>query len=283
MEKLTGTQIPKVLLEIPQPPKTLWLEGELPDFNEYKYLAVVGSRKFTNYGRECCEKLIMGLAGKPIVIVSGLAIGIDTLAHKTALCAGLKTVSIPGSGLNRDVIYPRQNAKLADEILASGGALLSENPPDFKALLHSFAQRNRIMAGLCSAVLIIEAGEKSGTLITARMALDYNRTVLVVPGSIFNQSSIGANRLLKQGASPVCSSEDILVELGLETETGQTVLDLSSLSELEKRVYEILNEPLPRDDLLREMGLEISEANSLLTMMEIKGLIKESLGEMRWA
>lgn len=281
MDKLTDGDIPKVLQEIPQPPKELWLKGELPDFSEYKYLAVVGSRKFTNYGRECCDKLIMGLAGKPIVIVSGLAIGIDTLAHKTALCAGLKTLAIPGSGLNRDVMYPRQNEKLADEIIANGGALLSENPPDFKAMLHSFPQRNRIMAGLCKAVLIIEAGEKSGTLITARMALDYNRTVLVVPGSIFNQSSIGANRLLKQGASPVCSSEDILMELGLETDTGQTLLDLSSLSELEKKVYEILSEPLPRDDVLRELNLEISEANSLLTMMEIKGLIKESLGEMR--
>lgn len=283
MQKLTGGDIPKVLLEIPQPPKELWLEGELPSFDEYKYLTVIGSRKFTNYGRDCCEKLIMGLAGKPIVVVSGMAIGIDTLAHVTAMRAGLKTLAVPGSGLNRDVIYPRQNAKLADEIVASGGALLSENPPDFRAMLHSFPSRNRIEAGLSTAVLIIEAGEKSGTLITARMALDYNRSVLVVPGSIFNQSSIGANRLLKQGASPVCSSEDILVELGLETETGQALLDLSSLSSLERKVYEILNEPLSRDDLLRELSIPIQEANSLLTMMEIKGLVKESLGEMRWA
>jgi len=283
MQKLTGDKIPKVLLEIPQPPKELWLEGELPPFDEYKYLTVIGSRKFTSYGRDCCEKLIMGLAGKPIVIVSGMAIGIDALAHITAMKAGLKTLAIPGSGLNRNVIYPRQNARLADEILACGGALLSENAPDFKAQLYSFPSRNRIEAGLSTAVLIVEAGEKSGTLITARMALDYNRTVLVVPGSIFNQSSIGANRLLKQGASPVCSSEDILVELGLETDTGQTLLDLSSLSSLEKKVYQMLQEPLPRDDLLRELDLDIAEANALLTMMEIKGLIRESLGEMRIA
>ncbi|MFA6006225.1 MAG: DNA-processing protein DprA [Candidatus Paceibacterota bacterium] len=281
MQKLTGSEIPSVLREIPQPPKELWLDGELPNFDDYIYLAVVGSRKFTNYGRECCEKLIMGLAGKPVCIVSGLAIGIDTLAHKTALCAGLPTVAVLPSGVDRKSLYPRQNVKLADEIVKSGGALLSENTPGFKAALYSFPQRNRIMAGLSKAVLIIEAGDRSGTLVTARMALDYNRTVLVVPGSIFNQSSIGANRLLKQGASPVCSSEDILIELGLESESGQALLDLSSLSELEKKVYEILIEPLPRDDLLRELNLEISEANSLLTMMEIKGLIKESLGEMR--
>ena len=226
----------------------------------------------------------MGLACKPIVIVSGMAIGIDTLAHVTAMRVGLKTLAVPGSGLGREVIYPRQNAKLADEILASGGALLSENPPDFKAMLHSFAQRNRIMAGLSGAVLIIEAGEKSGTLITARMALDYNRTVLVVPGSIFNQSSIGANRLLKQGASPVCSSEDILVELGLQDpESAQATLNLDSLSATERKVYSILIEPIPRDDLIRALDLSTQEANTLLSMMEIKGLIKESLGEMRIA
>ena len=283
MITLTGKQIPEVLREIPQPPGTIYIEGELPSMDEYVYLAVVGSRKYSQYGRECCEKLISGLAGKQICIVSGLAIGIDSLAHRSAISAGLPTVAVLPSGISRSALYPRQNVALADEIVSEGGALISENEPGFKAMIHSFPERNRIMAGLCRAVLIIEAGEKSGTLVTARLALDYNRTVLVVPGSIFNQGSIGANRLLKQGASPVCSSDDILSELGLETETGQALLDLSTLSNLEKKVYDILQEPLPRDDLLRELDISVSEANSLLTMMEIKGLIKESLGEMRWA
>lgn len=281
MNKLTGAQIPEPLKHIPDPPKQLWIEGELPSFEEYTYLAVVGSRKYSTYGKEACETLLAGLAGMPIVIVSGLAIGIDSIAHQAALNAGLSTVAVPGSGLGREVLYPRQNIQLAEEILKAGGALLSENPPDFRPYPHSFPERNRIMTGLAQAVLVIEATERSGTLITARMAVDYNRTLLAVPGSIFNPSSMGANRLLKQGAAPVCSSSDIISELGLETSLKQEPLDMAALGENERKVLELLYKPLSRDELLRALGIPISQANALLIMMEIKGLIKESLGEMR--
>ncbi|HRY62250.1 MAG TPA: DNA-processing protein DprA [Candidatus Paceibacterota bacterium] len=284
IRKLNQNEFPKALLEIPQPPKQLYVEGELPDENEYIYLTVVGSRKFSNYGKDACEKLISELAGYNIVIVSGLAHGIDAIAHKAAMKAGLKTVGVPGSGLDRKVLYPSLNRKIADEIVSKGGALLSEFDPMQRATRYTFPQRNRIMAGLAKAILVIEAGDKSGTLITARLATEYNRDLLVVPGSIFSPNAAGSNKLINLGATPVSSGEEILKALGIDVETKQKALDLKdpALSENERKVLEILSiEPLPRDDLIRELKLPISESNTLLSVMEIKGLITESLGEVR--
>ncbi len=280
--KLEGEKIPAPLLEIPEPPEQLWLEGRLPPPSEYRYLTVVGSRKFSNYGREVGEKLITGLSGQPIVIVSGLALGIDTIAHRAALAARLPTVAFPGSGLDREVLHPRSNCRLADEIVEAGGALVSEFPPTYPAGLHTFPRRNRLMAGLARAVLIIEAGDKSGTLITARLALDYNRDVLAVPGSIFGSGSQGTNKLIRQGATPITSSDDILEALGFDrSDIAQPKLNLSDLSANERQVVEIITlEPLPRDELIRALGLPTSVANSLLGIMEIKGLIKELGGEV---
>ncbi len=280
---LSPKQFPALLREINDPPEKLYLEGELPP-PESIYLTVVGSRKYSNYGREACEKIIAELAGYPVVIVSGLAVGIDTIAHKSALQARLLTLAIPGSGLGRSVLHPSSNRKLADEIIEAGGALLSEFPENYPAGLHTFPRRNRIMAGLSKAILVIEAGEKSGTLITAKLATDYNRDVLAVPGSIFSAGSLGTNNLIKQGAAPVCSGRDVLLALGfdLPDENGQQKLDLQNLSATEKKVYEILKiEPLPRDELIRNLNLPISEANVLLATMEIKGIIKEMMGELR--
>src|SRR3990167_8447881 len=168
IKKLPKKDSPKALLEIPQPPEDLWIIGELPP-EDLIYLCVVGSRKFTSYGKEACEKIIAGLKGYPIVIVSGLAMGIDAIAHKKALSVGLKALVFPGSGLSREAMYPKTNIKLAEEIFNSGGCFLSEFEPDFKATLWSFGRRNRLMAGISKAVLIIEAEERSGTLITARL------------------------------------------------------------------------------------------------------------------
>lgn len=215
IRKLDTKEIPKCLFEIPHPPKELYIRGTLPP-KDHIYVCVVGSRKHTQYGKECCEKIIEGLKGQPVVIVSGLALGIDAIAHKAAIKAGLKTVAFPGSGLDDSVLYPRTNFNLAKEILKSGGCLISEFPPDMKAEIWTFAQRNRLMAGISKAVLVIEAEEKSGTLITARMATDYNRDVLAVPGSIFSSTSIGTNKLLALGATPVTSSIDILDVLGFK-------------------------------------------------------------------
>ncbi len=280
--KLKLEQFPKALLEIPQPPKELYMRGVLPP-EDYVYLAVVGSRKYTSYGRDICEKLIRGLKGYPIVIVSGLALGIDSIAHRAALSAGIITLAMPGSGLDPKVLYPSSNANLADEIVENGGCLLSEFEPMMKAELYSFPQRNRLMAGISRATLVIEAAEKSGTLITARMALDYNRDVLVVPGSVFSNTSTGTNKLLKQGATPIATSEDLLEALGFEVEK-KTMTDAEKYADCtdeEMKFIKMLFEPMERDELIRESGMDIATTNALLSIMEIKELIKEELGEIR--
>lgn len=284
IKKLPKGKFPKALLEIPQPPEELWIIGELPPEN-LVYLCVVGSRKFTSYGREACEKIIAGLKGYPIVIVSGLAMGIDTIAHKKALQVGLKILVFPGSGLSKEAMYPKTNLKLAEEIISKGGCLISEFEPDFKATLWSFGQRNRLMAGISKATLIVEAEEKSGTLITARLTTEYNRDLLVVPGSIFSPNSKGTNRLLHQGATPITSAEDVLEALGFELpkdEEKQAKLFLD-LSPEEKSVVNLLREPMPRDDLIRAIKMPTPTANALLSVMEIKGIIREELGEIRLA
>ena len=284
IKKLPKEKFPKGLLEIPQPPEDLWIIGDLPPENLI-HLSVVGSRKFTSYGREACEKIIAGLKGYPIVIVSGFAMGIDTIAHKKAMQVGLKTLVFPGSGLSAEAMYPKTNVKLMEEIVENGGCLISEFEPDFKATQWSFPMRNRLMAGISKAVLIIEAEEKSGTLITARLTTEYNRDLLVVPGSIFSSNSKGTNRLLRAGAIPITSSEDVLEALGFELpkdEEKQAKLFLDLLPE-EKKVVDLLREPVARDDLIRAMKMSIPTANALLSVMEIKGLIKEELGEIRLA
>ncbi len=282
--KLKLEQIPKQLFEIPHPPMMLYMRGKLPP-EDYIYLAVVGSRKYTSYGKEMCERLIRGLKGYPIVIISGLALGIESIAHQAALDAGLTTVSFPGSGLDDSVLYPQTNLKLAQRIVDRGGCLLSEKEPDFKAMPSSFVQRNRLMAGICKAVLIIEAEEKSGTLITARMALDYNRDVLVVPGSALSQNSKGTNRLIRQGATPITTSEELLETLGFEIEKEYQTDEerYADCSKEEKIILELLREPMERDELIRQSKMNTKNANALLSIMEIKELIKEELGEIKRA
>ena len=209
--------------------------------------------------------------------------GIDSIAHRAALDNGLITISFPGSGLDNSVLYPRMNIKLAQEIVDNGGCLISEFLPNAISQLYSFPQRNRLMAGISKAVLIIEAEEKSGTLITARMALDYNRDILAVPGSAFSSNSNGTNWLIKQGATPITSSNDILEALGFEIERKilseeEKYIDCSKE---ELKIINLLREPIERDELIRISGMPTSEANALLSIMEIKDLIKEELGEIR--
>ncbi|KKW06573.1 MAG: protecting protein DprA protein [Candidatus Kaiserbacteria bacterium GW2011_GWC2_49_12] len=259
---LSPNRFPPLLKEIPDAPKKLYVRGTLPSYDSM-WLAVVGSRAATNYGRQAVRHLIEGLRGYPVVIVSGLAYGIDAEAHKAALEAGLPIVAVPGSGLDWSVLYPRANVNLAREIIKAGGAHLSEFEPNMKAADYTFPQRNRIMAGLCKAVLVIEAKERSGSLITARLATEYNRELLVVPGSIFS-----------------AESQDILRALGIETQTREMTLHID-LFENERRVLEIIVSPVSRDKLLETLKLPVSEANILLSTMEIKGLIVEELGVVR--
>lgn len=281
--ELTKEVFPPLLREIPDAPKTLYARGPLPDSNIYKYVTVVGSRKYSSYGKDVTEKLIEGLAGHPVVIVSGLALGIDAIAHEAALRTGLLTIGVPGSGLDWNMIYPRTNLSLARKILEKGGALLSEYPPETKAALYTFPRRNRIMAGMSHATLLIEAGEKSGTLITARLVGDYNRDLLVVPGSIFSPTSVGVHQFLRLGATPVTSSNDILEALNLETRFPSASLRVpNNLSEGEQKIFEILTVgEISRDELTELLELPAHETSALLSMLELKGVIKEELGTIR--
>jgi DNA processing protein len=277
--------ISELLPEITDPPKTLRMQGEFPITD--KYLTVVGSRKYSEYGKAVCEHLIIGLRGYPITIISGLALGIDGIAHRSALSAGLKTVAVPGSGLSDKVLYPASHRGLRDKILESGGCMLSEFEDDFRATPYSFPQRNRIMAGLAHATLIIEAELKSGTLITSKYAIEYNRDVFTIPHSIFSKTSEGPHMLLRLGATPITSPADILTALGFDT-TKENLLgnsnklrDYSDCSADELEVVNILAEPMSRDEIIRGLNKPIHITQTILAIMEIKGLIKEEMGEIR--
>lgn len=280
IKKIEKNDFPKSLLEIPQIPKQLYIRGDLPE-SDLIYLSVIGSRKYTAYGKEVCKKLIEGLKGFPICIVSGLALGTDSIAHESALNAGLKTLAIPGSGLDENLIYPKSNIGLAKRILENDGCLLSEFEPKQNATLWTFPQRNRIMAGISKAVLVIEAEEKSGTLITARLATEYNRDVLTVPGSIFSSTSSGPHMLIRLGATPVKNSEEILEALGIDN-TNKSAIEKNydSLEGIEKAIIESLSEPLSKDELIEILNIDIQTLNTNLMMLEIKGYTKESGGKV---
>lgn len=269
---LTKAEFPPLLAEIPQPPTTLWAAGNLPPAH-LTLLAVVGSRKYTTYGKQVIETLLTGLASYPVGIVSGLALGIDALAHEAALKHSLYTIAVPGSGLDESVLYPATNRRLARRIIDEGGGLLSELPPSTGAALWTFPQRNRIMAGMSHATLLIEAGEKSGTLITARMAVDYNRELLAVPGSIFSKTSVGTHQFIKLGATMVTTAEDILVALGIEMQTENEAKPRPILSPHEQLVLDQLHEPMDKDQLIRSLNLDIPTANIVLMQMEMQGYI----------
>lgn len=283
IQKLLPEKFPSRLKEITDPPEQLYAQGALPP-EGHKWLTVVGARKYSQYGKESAEMLIDGLRGYPIVIVSGLALGIDSIAHRAALSAKLLTVAVPGSGLDRAVLYPSMNRTLADAIVRAGGALLSEFESDFRATTWSFPQRNRILAGLSDAVLVVEAEQKSGALITSKFATEYNRDVFTVPGSIFSASSVGPHMLIRLGATPVTTSAELLEALGLQRTTNNlqpTTRNYSECSEEEKKVIALLQSPMPKDELIDALDIPVSKVNALLSLMELKGLIKESMGEIR--
>jgi DNA processing protein len=273
LTSLNPNEFPARLREIPQPPTQLNYRGQLPP-PSLILLSVVGSRKYTSYGKQVVDELIGGLAGYPVGIVSGLALGIDSLAHEAALSNSLYTLAIPGGGLNDSVIYPARHKGLAHRILQAGGGLLSEYEPDFKATAWSFPKRNRLVAGISHATLLIEGAEKSGTLVTARMTVDYNRELLVVPGSIFSHNSKGVHQFLKLGATPVTSATDILDVLQLEPLEQAVSTSAPAINDsAEAKVLALLHEPLHRDELIRQLPLETTEASQLLMMMELNGHI----------
>ena len=267
---------PQKLLETPYPPAILYVKGELPEPSAL-HLAVVGTRNISTYGQEACKKIVRDLSQAGLVIVSGLASGIDGLSHKTAIENKAKTIAVLGSGLWEKALYPPENKKLAQIIAQGNGALVSEYPYRMLATRFSFPQRNRIVAGLTTGTLVVEAPEKSGALITAYLALDYNRDIFAVPGPIFSKNSAGANNLIKAGAKAVTEAKDILKEYGFEIPSSEKNI---SLSAKEKIVLEALNEPMPVDEIIARTALKTEEINSILSLLEIYGLIKNNRGEI---
>jgi DNA processing protein len=274
------------LLELQDIPETMYISGELPDItiDEYgratpRILTVVGSRSYTSYGKQALEKLIGSLAGENVIILSGLALGIDGLSHITALKNNITTIAIPGSGIDLRVIHPRTNLDIAQEILIKHGALLSEFAPDTRPAKWTFAMRNRIMAALSDAVLLIEAREKSGTLITARMALELGRDIGAVPGEIFNPSSFGTNELIKNGAYLISSSDDLYALLHLSKKEKENIA--IDYSDDERKILEILKEPTEKDLLMIQSSLSPEIFLMTLSSLEIKGVIEETFGEVR--
>ena len=279
MRALQRNEFPEMLAEIPDAPKRVFVRGMLPSYDEYSYLCVVGSRAAGQYGKRACASLIAGLAGKPICIVSGLALGIDADAHTAALSAGLPTVAVLPSSCDDATIYPSTNRPLAARILQAGGALMSEYEAGSRAAQWTFPARNRIMAGLSHATLIIEASEKSGTLITARLALDYNREVLCVPHPIGVENGAGGNRFIREGATLIRDAADILDALDLNPDAPRTTAELPfDLTDPERAVLLALTEPLDKDTLILRTTLPARTANIALSSLALRGLIIERMG-----
>jgi DNA processing protein len=291
-EKLEGEKInvvtiadrsyPKPLKEIWNPPALLYVKGALPKEDDFN-LAVVGTRKISSYGRQIAPGLVRDLVANGFTIVSGLALGIDSLAHQTTIEAGGKTIAVLGSGIDSESIYPAQNRYLASQIIEAGGAVISEHPIGTLAIPTNFPHRNRIISGLSLGTLVIEAAEESGALITARYALDQNREVFAVPGSIFSPTSVGPNNLIKMGAKTVTSVNDILETLNLAqaADFAQNKKIIPASQEEEKILNHLSLEPTHVDKIIAASGLDAAKVGAILTFMEMKGMVK-NLGGMNY-
>jgi len=275
------TLIPPLLRQIPSPPKQLWCAGaNLDDLLARPRLAIVGSRNVSPYGKQVTLQLSRQLAEQGVVIVSGLALGVDGLAHQAALEAqGLTIAVLPSSP---DIITPATNYRLAEQIVAQGGALVSEYPAGTPALKQHFIARNRLIAGLADAVLITEAAEKSGSLHTATFAQKQGKPVLVVPGNITSQGSAGTNNLLKAGATPVTAYTDVLDVLGLQAHQTPAHAVQGATSDEQRLLHLILRGVNDGAELLRRSGLTVSDFNQVMTMLEIGDKIR-ALGNNQWA
>lgn len=271
---------PKQLHHVPaNAPCVLFVRGPIESLATHQ-MAIVGTRKPTPTGIETAKNLARELAEKGIGVTSGLALGIDAAAHAGALSVKGLTIAVFGTGINR--VYPRQNRQLAEEILAQGGVLVSEFPIDTPPLPQNFPQRNRIISGLSLGTIVIEAAERSGSLITAKLALDQGREVFAVPGSIQNELARGCHALIKQGAKLVERADDIIEEIGAwaglprskKSDRENSVTQDSGLSEKHRLVFNQLGfEPTPIDCLIERTGLSAREVSALLIEMEVNGKI----------
>lgn len=275
------------LLELSNIPKGLYVKGTLPEITldamgraTPRILTVVGARKNTSYGRRSVEHLLSQLDEDEVIILSGLALGIDGMAHTVALKNNLRTIAVPGSGLDNSVLYPSSHKALAREILEHGGVLISELEDHTRATQWTFVARNRIMAALSDAVLIIEAEEKSGTLVTGRQALELGRDIGAVPGDIFSPTSLGPLSLIRDGAAPISSPDDLRRLLNLPEKDSEEKMSLD-INEQEKVIMGLLREPKDKDTLLTESGLSLGDFMMTITTLEMKSYIEETFGEVR--
>ncbi len=292
MEKLNKEKIeiipindpayPVLLKEINDPPYVLFLRGKLPN-QSLPAIGVVGTRKFTNYGKLVCQEIVAPLANQGIAIISGLALGIDSIAHQTVVDNKGITVAVLGGGVDKKTVAPATNQKLSEQIIATGGAVVSEYPPGFLPTQYSFPARNRIIAGLSLGTLVIEAPITSGALITARCALDYNREVFAIPHPINSPTGAGPNNLIKMGAKLVTQATDIIESLSLAG-LGDIINNKQLLpsTPTEAKILSCLSkEPQHIDTIIKSTGLDSPTANSALVLMEMKGKIR-NLGGMNY-
>lgn len=282
-------EYPDLLREIYGYPPLLYYRGSLASEGSFK-LAVVGTRDPSAYGKSAVSALVSSLAGSKVIIVSGLALGIDAASHECALENGLKTWAFIGSGLNRRSLYPSENIKLADRIVEAGGAIFSEFPIFSRPDRFNFPKRNRLIAGASQATLVIEAALKSGALITARYALEQNRDVLAIPGDIGREQSVGPNRLLQQGARLISCPDDLREACGLDqsgaVKSDNIENDLSPIvpeyAPAADKIWKVLdNRCLSADEIARECGLDTRNINSTLSVMEITGKLGAENGYYR--
>jgi DNA processing protein len=267
------TIYPRRLREIDQPPPVLYLRGSIDPEDDWA-VAVVGTRRVTTYGRQITADLAAFLAGNGITIVSGLARGVDAIAHESALQAGGRTIAVLGSGVDR--IYPPEHRKLADQIMKQG-AVCSDYPPGTAPEASNFPPRNRIVSGLAQATVVIEAGETSGALITAKFAADQGREVLAVPGPINAPQSKGTNNLIQQGARPLLRMDEVLEVLNLQhIQTQQKARKVLPADETEAALLRVLgSQPVHVDDIQALSGLPIDKVSATLTLLELKGIVRQ--------
>jgi DNA processing protein len=273
-------KFPSLLEEIPNPASKIYVLGELPD-EEMPKIAIVGTRKATNQGRSIAKEMAKKLSERGMIIVSGLAMGIDTASHEGAVAAGNKTIAVLGCGL--DTIYPRQNENLARKILELGGAIISEYPVGTPAFPNQFLERNRIISGLSIATIIIEAPKESGALVTARLSAEQGREVFVVPGPINNPNYYGSHKLIRDGARLVTSVEDILEDLSeisnFQFPIFNQTQNFKFQTNEEKIIFETIQnmgQPLNIDKIIELTKLEPQVINQIIAILIINGLIKET-------
>lgn len=277
---LLDEDYPRLLKEIDQAPPVIYVRGELTPADEFA-IAMVGTRRVTAYGQQITRDASIYLAGHGLTIVSGLARGVDALAHQHALKAGGRTIAVLGSGV--DVIYPPEHRKLADAIIENG-AIISDYPMGTQPEGVNFPPRNRIISGLSLATIVVEAGERSGALITADFAVEQGRDVFAVPGNVLSPSSQGANRLIQKGAFAMVSPQDVLDVLNLsQIDAIKSARQTLPADTTEAKILQVMDfEPIHVDEICNEVGLAIEKVSAALTMMELKGMVQH-VGGMRYA